>query len=328
MLNLHLIRLEGVVLLPRRKNYPQDYTLTLPTVREANEVARAWIEPRPSTVWERRIINHFISLNKPDEDSFKEHTIPVTEVERYLGYSLGAKEYAEIRQSVNKLIHFALKAPSGKRGIKGGALFAAMEFDDDGNIRARMNIELKKLFLELPSGFTIFELMEFNSLSSLYSQTLFPYLNSYKNLDCGYIDLDLNNLHELLGTPESVRKDFKAMRLRILDPVKQEINEKTKICFTWEGLKKIGGGKKIRTIRFRFLKPEPAPKALLSPEVNGALYLDPEKTFHDRKTIRKLGGVYDGKRWYVPEGINLRPFVGWMYEEDATNFLLSHASKG
>jgi hypothetical protein len=83
--------------------------------------------------------------------------------------------------------------------------------------------------------------------------------------------------------------------------------------------------KKIRAIRFRFLKPEPIPKALPVPEVGGALYLDPEKTFHDRKIIRKLGGVYDGKRWYVPEGVNLRPFVGWMYEEDATNFLLSQS---
>jgi hypothetical protein len=307
--------------LPRRKGYPQDDTSVLPAVREANEAARAWLEPRPSSVWDRRILNHFISLNKPDEDTFKEHTITVAEVEKYLGYSLGAKEYAEIRQSVNKLIHFALKAPSGKRGIKGGALFVVMELDDDGNIRAKMNIELKKLFLELPSGFTIFELVEFNSLSSLYSQTLFPYLNSYKNLDCGYIDIDIDELHTMLGTPESFRKNFKTFRLRVLHQVQHEINEKTNIRFEWSGLKKIGGGKKIRTIRFRFLEPEPITKVLPLREVKGALYLDPEKTFPDRKMIRKLGGVYDGKRWYVPEGINLRPFVGWMYEEDATNFL-------
>jgi hypothetical protein len=315
---------ERVVALLMRKNYPQDYTSTTPpAVREANEAARAWLEPRPSSVWDRRIINHFISLNKPDDDTFKEHTIPVAEVERYLGYSLGAKEYAEIRESVKRLIRFALMAPSGKRGIKGGALFVAMEFDDDGNIQAKMNIELKKLFLELPSGFTVFELMEFNSLSSLYSQTLFPYLNSYKNLDCGYIDIDIDELHTMLGTPPTLRKDFSLFRIRILDPVQQEINEKTNIRFEWSGLKKIGGGKKIRAIRFRFLKPEPVPKALPLPEANGALYLDPEKTFSDRKMIRKLGGVYDGKRWYVPEGVSLRPFVGWMYEEDATNFLIS-----
>jgi hypothetical protein len=311
--------------LQRRKGIhsnPQESTISKsPVVREANEAARSWLEPRPSSLWDRRIINHFISLNKPDEDTFKEHTIPVAEIERYLGYPLGSKEYAEIRESVKRLMHFALKAPSGKRGIKGGALFVTMELDDSGNIRAKMNIELKKKFLDLPSGFTLFELIAFNSLSSLYSQVLFPYLNSYKNLDCGYIDIDLEELHVMLGTPESFRKNFKSFRERVLEPTQQEINEKTSIRFKWEGLKKLGSGKKIMTVRFLFLKPETLAKPLSFAEVQGALYLDPEKTFHDRKTIKTLGGVYDGKRWYVPEGIDKRPFVAWMYEEDALNLL-------
>ena len=309
----------------RRKSIhsdPQQSTiLKSPAVREANEAARSWLEPRPASLWDRRIVNHFISLNKFDDAEFKEYTIPVTEIAQYLGYSLGNKEYAEIREAVKRLIHVALKAPSGKRGIKGGALFATMEIDDSGNIKAQMNDKLKKLFLDLPSGFTVFELIAFNSLSSLYSQILFPYLNSYKHLDCGYKDIEIDLLHDLLGTPESSRVNFKEFRLRILDPVQQEINDKTNIRFKWEGLKKIGCGKKIMTVRFQFLRRELPGKALSFADVAGVLYLDPEKTFHDRKTIKVLGGTYDGKRWYVPKGVDLRPFVAWMYDEDALTFL-------
>jgi hypothetical protein len=308
-------------------NTHESTTTKAPVVREANEAARSWLEPRPVTLWDRRIVNHFIALNKSGDGTFKEHTIPVTEIEKYLGYSLGAKEYAEIRDSVKRLIHLALKAPSGKRGIKGGALFAFIEFDDKGNIRGKMNDELKRLFLDLPPGFTLFELVEFNSLSSIYSQTLFPFLNSYKNLNCGYIDIGIDELHDMLGTPETLRNDFSLFRARVLDPTEREINEKTEIRYKWEGLKKIGSGKKIMTVRFSFLKPESPDKWSLPTKASGALYLDPEKTFHDRKMIKARGGVYDGKRWYVPEGADKRLFLAWMHEEDAMELLRPKAKE-
>ena len=35
---------------------------------------------------------------------------------------------------------------------------------------------------------------------------------------------------------------------------------------------------------------------------------------HDRETIKALGGCWDeqAKRWYVPEGVDLAPFVRWL----------------
>jgi plasmid replication initiation protein len=87
-------------------------------------------------------------------------------------------------------------------------------------------------------------------LSSVYSQILFRYLHSWKNLDNGEKTTPLGELHELLSTPPSFRKDFKALRKYALEPSYKEITEKTNLDYEWEPIK--AGLRKVVAIRFIF----------------------------------------------------------------------------
>ena len=60
----------------------------------------------------------------------------------------------------------------------------------------------------------------------------------------------MDELHEFLSTPPSMRKDFKEFRVEVLERAYNEITEKTSLYYTWEPVRK--GLRKVESIRFSF----------------------------------------------------------------------------
>jgi plasmid replication initiation protein len=215
-------------------------------VKESNAVARAKIKPKADSVWEERIISILLAKIRVDDKIFHEQTIPFEEMNG--GRAMSSREYSEAKRAIDELGHKTYVMPRGWRGIAVYPIFQSVVIDDNGNIKARFNPELAEHFLELRKQFAIRSLPEFRELSGTYAQQLFRFLNSWKG--AAEVTIGIDELHEFLSTPPSMRKDFKEFRLSVLERAYKEISEKTSLYYTWEPIRK--GLRKVESIRFSF----------------------------------------------------------------------------
>jgi plasmid replication initiation protein len=215
-------------------------------VKESNTVARARILPPACSVWEERIIACLVAKNRQDDTAFAVHKISVGELAATA--RLSNDQHQKIRQAVKKLMQTGFEIPQQGRGVKFIPVFALIGIDDDGNIEAQINHLLKPHYLELDKQFALRSLPEFRALSSTYSQQLYRFLNSWKSEPEKIVSLE--ELHALLDTPQSFRKDFKAFRTRVLEVAHREINASTSLEFDWEPVKQ--GLRKTIAVRFTF----------------------------------------------------------------------------
>ena len=102
-------------------------------------------------------------------------------------------------------------------------------------------------YLELKKHFTKYALAEFLALPSTYSQRIYEILRSWD--DCDTTDINMEDLHEMLQTPPSMRKNSAEFKRRVLDKAKKDIEEKTTLRFSYEISKK---GRKAVSVRFSF----------------------------------------------------------------------------
>jgi plasmid replication initiation protein len=215
-------------------------------VKESNAVARAKIKPKTDSVWEERIISILLAKVRVADRVFHEQVISFEELNA--GRAMSSREYSEARRAIDELGHKTYVMPEGWRGIAVYPIFQYVMIDDDGNIRGKFNSALCEHFIDLRKQFAIRSLPEFRELSGTYAQQLFRFLNSWKSTK--EVTIGIDELHEFLSTPPSFRENFKAFRLRVLEPAYKEISEKTSLYYTWEPVRK--GLRKVESIRFSF----------------------------------------------------------------------------
>lgn len=124
----------------------------------------------------------------------------------------------------------------------------------NGYISVKFNPELKDLLiLAFKQGnFTKYNLLEFYMLNSLYSQRLYEILKSYSFYKEGEKTFSLQELHELLNTSESQRKNFGEFKRTVLEPAFKEIRKKTNFFYEYEPIKN-GSGKTSPVVAIRFV---------------------------------------------------------------------------
>jgi plasmid replication initiation protein len=215
-------------------------------VKESNVVARAKIKPKTDSVWEERIISLLLARVRVGDKVFYEQTLSFEELNE--GREMSSREHSEAKRAVDELGHKTYVMPYGWRGIDVYPIFQRILIDDKGNIRAKFNSELCEHFLELRKQFAIRSLPEFRQLSGTYAQQLFRFLNSWKSTV--EVVVGIGELHEFLSTPPSFRENFKAFRMRVLEPVHKEISEKTSLSYMWEPIRE--GLRKVIAVRFSF----------------------------------------------------------------------------
>jgi plasmid replication initiation protein len=114
-------------------------------------------------------------------------------------------------------------------------------------VEAKFNPEMSELLLQLRQFFTEYNLMEYLTLPSIYSQRLFEILKSWSSLPEKI--LPVSELHRLLDTPASFRLDFRQFRVHVMEKTHKDIHEKTSLRFEWEPVKV---GRSVEAIRFLF----------------------------------------------------------------------------
>lgn len=162
------------------------------------------------------------------------------------GIDAGGNYYNQIREAAYALIDQKLEQRKHKNHFKVYTLFSTIEYEN-GIITGAFHSDLLPFFLGLKKQFTRMSLSQYLKLPSIYSQKIFGYLTSWARAP--EVEISVSDLHELLDTPESLRKNFTELRRWVLEKAHKDITELTSLKYEWEPVKK---GRAVVAVRFIF----------------------------------------------------------------------------
>jgi plasmid replication initiation protein len=213
-------------------------------VKQSNDFARHSVNIQH--LMAARILACLASTVREDDVDFRELTVPAKSILEYTG----GGDYKVLKMACNKLLNCILERKLNDRGgFQKYTLFSTIGYKD-GVIFAKFHPDLKPFFLGLKSHFTKYDLKEFLTLPSVYSQKLFEYLKSWA--DCPERVEAVGILYIILGVPEYARNNFKEFRERVLDKAHQDISKLTSFRYEWEAVKN-GTGKTSPVTAIRFI---------------------------------------------------------------------------
>lgn len=170
----------------------------------------------------------------------------------------GGKSYTTIKTVCRELAKATAEIeepdPDGPHPILSIYTFFSSITYRKGIISARFNAEMKPLLLDLRRCFTQYNLMEYLTLSSIYSQRIFEFLKSWDDKPEKIIPVA--ELNEMLNTPESFRANFKELRRWVLEKAHKDITTKTTLSYEWEPVKQ---GRAVVAVRFIFAQKRALP---------------------------------------------------------------------
>jgi len=219
-------------------------------VKKSNDIARgSW---QINNVNEARIVALIAGRIRCEDEDFKTYEIPVQEI---LGESSGGNDYKRLEEIADGLMGRVITIGSeNKRGFAKYALFSACRYiEKRGVLELRFDKDLKPHYLNLGKFFTQYSLAEYMALPSTYSQRLFEIMHSCKPRK--EFTFTVEQLHEMLKTPISLRSNFKDFNNRVLKPALRHISEHTTLFYSYEPIKK---GRKYHEIKFVFTRKKQA----------------------------------------------------------------------
>lgn len=213
-------------------------------VKKSNALARArW---SAESVWEPRLVALLASKVKQDDEDFQTYEIPITELIAYADKEASGKTYQELTKIIDNLMGRILTIYDEKGWTKYTVFSKCRYISESGMLELRFDPDLKPHYLQLQKNFVKYNLLEFLTLPSIYSQRLFEILKSWD--DKPEIEIPIKELHDMLDVPESLRANFKDFRRRVLEKAHNDI---TSLEYEWEPIKK---GRAVTAIRFIFAK--------------------------------------------------------------------------
>jgi plasmid replication initiation protein len=216
--------------------------LTGPVVKKSNVLARAtW---SPESIWETRLIALVAAKIRVDDKDFAEYEIPVSELLQQHG---GGRDYQELLIVIDRVMSRVLTIKEENGWVKYNIFSRCRYLLGLGVVQVSFHPDLKPHFLNLKERFVQYNLIEYMLLPSVYSQRIYEFLMSWKGV--AEYEISVEELHEMLDTPETYRKDFNVMRCRILDKAQTDITTKTLLDYVWEPIKK---GRRVVAIKFIF----------------------------------------------------------------------------
>ena len=222
-------------------------------VKKDNELIRSKTDVNNKTT--ARLLACLVSqLQDTDADFKDEYTLNIRQ-QLPIFQDTDGRQTNQIRVACRELAHAKVWIDKNEPNKKGTdddfdiiPYFSKLSYRG-GKLYAKFNPEMKKFLLELKAFFTQYNLIEYLSLPSIYSQKLFELLKSFEGGNKkGFVEFALKDLHDYLDTPDSFRSDFRNFRIRILEKAHKDIN-KTSLEFAWEPIK---SGRAVTAVRFLF----------------------------------------------------------------------------
>lgn len=212
-------------------------------IKKSNALARArW---SAESVWEPRLVALLASKVRADDTDFHIYQIPVSEILR----DSGGRNYREIETVVDRVMSRVLTIRDPKGWTKYNVFSRCRYRREEGILELGFHPDLRPHYLNLQKNFAKYNLMEFLLLPSIYSQRIFEILKSWD--DKPEVEIYVSDLHEMLNTPESSKKNFAEFKRYVLEKAHKDILKYTKFEYEWEPIKR---GRSVVSVRFIFSK--------------------------------------------------------------------------
>lgn len=221
--------------------------LTGGIVKKSNALARArW---SAESVWEPRLVALLASKVRPEDTDFQVYEIPIAELIGLSEKSPSGRTYMELASIVDRVMSRVITINDNEGGgwVKYNVFSRCRYNPERGSLELRFDPDLKPHYLNLQRNFAQYKLLEYLMLPSIYSQRIFEILKSWS--DRPEVVISIEELHDMLGTPESLRKKFPDFRRRVLEKAHKDILKTTTFSYEWEPLKE---GRAFVAIRFIF----------------------------------------------------------------------------
>lgn len=246
----------------RVKMAMQQLTLPGEIVKKHNELIRSKININSQTA--SRIFACLVACIRHDDTQFKDSYS--VQIKNYLRDDGGILK--QVREACKELATATVETewPDPENPVE-DIIFHVMPFFSSikyrkGNVQAKFNPEMSGFLLQLRRCFTEYNLMDYLTLPSLYSQRIFELLKSWGNMP--EVVISVADLHNLLETPVSFRADFRQFRVYVLEKAQKDIHKHTTLRFEWEPIK---AGRTVEAVRFLFA---PGRKAIAEAETKKA----------------------------------------------------------
>jgi plasmid replication initiation protein len=165
--------------------------------------------------------------------------------------------YEQLKAAAEKLferyVRYEVKGRRGKMEEKkfrwvSGANYAP----GDGYVELNFSPEIAPHLLGLRKQFTTYKLQHAAAFDSVYAWRLFEVLKSWQST--GFYKTTIEEFWEQMEVPPSCKKDFKALRTRVLVPAISSIEAKTSLLIEWTPVR--SGSRRVTGLEFRFA-PDP-----------------------------------------------------------------------
>ena len=179
--------------------------------------------------------------------------------------NLSAYEYAEVFGVTAQTAYEQLKAASDNiferyvryettdRGRSEEKKFrwvsSANYIPGEGRVELNFSPEIAPHLLGLRSHFTTYKLRHAAALDTAYAWRLFEMLSSWRST--GFLTMPIEQFWEAMEVPASCRKDFKALRSRVIEPAVKAIQAKASMMVTWKRIR-TPGSRRVGGLEFRF----------------------------------------------------------------------------
>lgn len=118
----------------------------------------------------------------------------------------------------------------------------------DGLIELNFTPEIAPHLLGLRSHFTSYKLKHAASFQSVYAWRLFEVLQSWRST--GLYITGIEDFWETMEAPPSCRKDFKSLRVRVIEPAVSAIQQHARLKVEWLPIR--SGARRVTSLEFRF----------------------------------------------------------------------------
>lgn len=118
----------------------------------------------------------------------------------------------------------------------------------DGLIELNFTPEIAPHLLGLRSHFTSYKLKHAASFQSVYAWRLFEVLQSWRST--GLYITGIEDFWETMEAPPSCRKDFKSLRVRVIEPAVAAIQQHARLKVEWLPIR--SGARRVTSLEFRF----------------------------------------------------------------------------
>lgn len=191
---------------------------------------------------EQKIILYAVSKLDREKENFNVLEMEVKDFTKLIDSS--PKRYTEIRGIVRKLRKKEVIIDTEERELITGWLSSIEYIKDTGKIRLKFSDDLIPYLLQLKEQFTKYQLKNILYLKNKYAIRIYELLKQYQSI--GERKFELKEFKKMIGC-EGKYKDFRNFKRAVLEKSKEELCNKTDICFKYE---KIKSGRKVIGIKF------------------------------------------------------------------------------